>query len=111
MAGQEIPVSTTYKKYKNLDEKFLFINSGYNLRPLDINAAIAHNQYKRLNSFIKIRSINRNLTIKNLLKHKKWDNQFIFILPKKNIKPSWFGLPILIDKKIRTDKKIFKFFR
>lgn len=95
------------KKYKNLDEKFLFINSGYNLRPLDINAAIAHNQYKRLNSFIKIRSINRNLIIKNLLKHKKWDNQFIFILPKKNIKPSWFGLPILIDKKIRTDKKKF----
>lgn len=95
------------KKYKNLDDRFLFINSGYNLRPLDINAAIAQNQYKRLNSFIKIRSLNRNLIINNLLKHKKWNNQFIFILPKKNIKPSWFGLPILINEKVKINKKKF----
>ena len=94
-------------KYKNLDDKFLFINSGYNLRPLDINAAIAHNQYKRLNSFIKIRSNNRNLIISSLQKHKNWNNQFNFILPNNNIKPSWFGLPILINKKIKVDKKKF----
>ena len=97
------------KKYKNLDDKFLFINSGYNLRPLDVNAAIAHNQYKRLNSFIKIRSSNRNLIISNLQKHKNWNDQFDFILPKNNIKPSWFGLPILINKKIKVDKKFLNF--
>ena len=28
-------------------------------------------------------------------------------LPKNNIKPSWFGLPILINKKIKVDKKKF----
>ena len=26
------------KKYKDLDEQFLFINSGYNLRPTEIQA-------------------------------------------------------------------------
>jgi CDP-6-deoxy-D-xylo-4-hexulose-3-dehydrase len=52
------------KKYKELDDRFLFINSGYNLRPLDINAAIAHSQYKKLKKFIKIRSKNRELIIK-----------------------------------------------
>ena len=35
------------KKFKNLDDRFLFINSGYNLRPTDIQAAIAENQLKK----------------------------------------------------------------
>ena len=43
------------KKYKMLDDKFLFIGPGYNVRPTDIQAAIALNQFKRLNKFIKIR--------------------------------------------------------
>ena len=35
------------KKYSNIDSRFLFINSGYNLRPTEIQAAIAFNQFKR----------------------------------------------------------------
>ena len=46
-------------KYKNIDDRFLFINSGFNLRPLDISASIGNNQLKRLNFFIKTRNINR----------------------------------------------------
>ena len=95
------------KKYKNLDENFLFINSGYNLRPLDVNAAIAHNQLKRIKQFIKIRSQNRDLIINHIKSHKKWNNQLIFIEPDKRIKPSWFGLPILINKNLKIDKNKF----
>ncbi len=95
------------KKYKHLDEKFMFINSGYNLRPLDVNAAIGLNQYKRLDSFIKTRTSNRNLIIKTLINHPKWNGQFEFISPKKNLKPSWFGFPILINDKIKVNKKDF----
>ena len=36
------------KKFKKIDERFLFINSGYNLRPTEVQAAIAQNQFKRL---------------------------------------------------------------
>ena len=34
------------------DSKFIFINSGFNLRPLDLNAAIASSQLKRINKFL-----------------------------------------------------------
>ena len=35
------------KKYKNIDKNWIFINSGFNLRPTDINAAIGIEQLKR----------------------------------------------------------------
>ena len=95
------------KKFKKLDDRFLFINSGYNLRPTDIQAAIAYNQFKRLNKFITIRNYNRKKIIDKIKNDKKWNNQFYFINPSKQIKPSWFGLPILINKKYSNKKKNF----
>ena len=94
-------------KYKNIDERFLFIGPGYNLRPTDVQAAIANNQLKRLPNFIKTRNSNRNKIISALINHSKWNKQFIFIQPSKNIKPSWFGMPILINKKYRNKKNKF----
>jgi len=95
------------KKFKKLDDRFLFINSGYNLRPTDIQAAIGYNQFKRLNKFISIRNYNRKKIIDKVKKNKKWNNQFYFINHSKQIKPSWFGLPILINKKYINKKKKF----
>ncbi len=95
------------KKFKKLDDRFLFINSGYNLRPTDIQAAIAHNQFKRLNKFITIRNYNRKKIIEKVKNNKKWNNQFYFINHSKMIKPSWFGLPILIKNKFLNKKKNF----
>ena len=95
------------KKFKKIDERFLFINAGYNLRPTEVQAAIAQNQFKRLNSFIKIRKHNRSRIIKNIKKNHKWNDQFYFVSHSKKISPSWFGLPILINKKYSSKKKKF----
>ena len=95
------------KKFKKLDDRFLFINSGYNLRPTDIQAAIAYNQFKRLNKFITTRNYNRKKIIDKIKNNKKWNNQFYFINHSKQIKPSWFGLPMLINKKYSNKKKKF----
>ena len=98
------------KKYKNLNNKFLFINSGFNLRPTDVQAAIANNQLKRLNKFKFIRNQNRNKIIASIKNSKNWKNQFNFINPKKNISPSWFGLPILLNEKYKNKlEKFLKF--
>jgi len=91
------------------DTSFNFINSGFNLRPLDISAAIGLNQFKRINEMIKIRSQNREKIIYKLTKSPMWNNQFSFLEITKNVKPSYFGLPILIDKKNLSKKN--KFFR
>ena len=90
---------------KNSNKKFNFINSGFNLRPSEISAAIGYSQLKRLNRFKKTRSKNRMKIINKLKKSKKWSNQFTFIDSVKNLDPSWFGLPILINKPFLKKKR------
>ena len=67
------------KKNPHLDPRYIFINSGFNLRPTDIQGAIAHNQFKRLDLLMRQRNQNRNIIIKTLKSSKKWNNQFRFI--------------------------------
>ena len=55
----------------------------------------------------KIRSENRNKIINSLLRSPLWSEQFTFLNPTENLKPSWFGLPILINKKYMKNKKKF----
>ena len=93
------------KKYKNIDSKFLFVNSGYNLRPTEINAAIGLSQFKSLNKFNKTRKANRSKIIKKLISNKKWKDQVSFIKNKIQTDPSWFGLPMLINTKYKKYKK------
>ena len=95
------------KKFKKLDDRFLFINSGYNLRPTEVQAAIAQNQFKRLGNFINIRKKNRNKIIETIKKNPKWDDQFKFVKQSKSVSPSWFGLPIIINIKYLNKKKKF----
>lgn len=92
------------KKSKN---KFNFINQGFNLRPLEVSAAIGLSQLKRLNKMIKTRSYNRSKILKKLKNSNEWDNQYDFFEPQKNLKPSWFGLPLLIKKKFIKKKGLF----
>ena len=95
------------KQNPQLDPRYIFINSGFNLRPTDIQAAIAHNQFNRLDKLKKFRNINRNLLINKITKSKKWNNQFQFISIPKNIDPSWMGLPILLSNRFKNKKKKF----
>jgi len=91
----------------NNKDNFNFINSGFNLRPLEISAAIGFNQFKRLNQFKKIRFNNRIKIIEKLRKSKNWKDQFSFIEPIKKLDPSWFGLPILINENLKKKKNKF----
>ncbi|WP_440634204.1 DegT/DnrJ/EryC1/StrS family aminotransferase [Candidatus Pelagibacter sp. HIMB1746] len=95
------------KKYKNLNEKFLFINSGYNLRPTEVQAAIGLSQFKKLRYFKNIRNSNRNKIISYLKKSNKWDNQFQFVEINNKIEPSWFGFALLINKEFLKNKNYF----
>ena len=95
------------KKIGNLNKDFIFINSGFNLRPTDIAAAMAFNQFKRLKILMKIRDDNRTKIINQLLNSRNWNQQFVFIKAASNVSPSWFGLPILISEKFVDCKNKF----
>ena len=36
------------KKYSNLDPRYIFINSGFNPRPTDIQSVLGNNQFKKI---------------------------------------------------------------
>jgi len=92
---------------KSNNKKFNFINSGFNVRPLEVSAAIGLNQFKRLPKMISIRSYNRNKIIKTLKNSHNWNEQFTFFKHKKDLKPSWFGFPLLINPKFEKKKEKF----
>ena len=96
------------KKFKNLDKKFIFYNSGYNLRSTDIAASIGLSQFKDLNKFIKIRNKNRLKIINEMNKNIKLKSKIRIIKENKLVKASWFGIPILIQDNLNKNQIIRK---
>lgn len=92
---------------RHLDSRFIFYNSGFNLRPTDVSAAIGFSQFKDMNKLINIRNINRNKIVSSLKQNPKINNNFYFIEPNKNTKPSWFGIPILIKNENNRKKFLY----
>lgn len=77
------------------DGRYLYTNIGYNLKPLEFQAAFGLEQLKKLPNFLKAREKN----FKELHKEfKKYED--LFILPKSlpKAKPAWFSFPITIRK-------------
>ena len=99
--------ATNAKKYPKLDPRYIFINSGFNVRPTDVQASMGLNQFKRLNHFIKNRTLNKFKIINKIKKDKRWANQFSFVEIPKSVVPSYMNLPIFIDKKYKNIKKKF----
>ena len=83
----------------HLDKRFIFYNSGFNLRPTEIAGAIGRSQFKDLFKFKKIRNLNRKNIVNLFKKNKKIKRSIQIIKPNKYVNPSWFGLPLIVDKK------------
>ncbi len=96
------------KLNKNLDKRFIFYNSGFNLRSTDICASIGLSQFKDLDKFIKIRSENRIKILREFKKNKKINNYMNIIQENKFTKPSWFGIPIVGKKTLNKEAFIKK---
>ncbi len=93
---------------KHLDPKFIFYNSGFNLRPTEISAAIGNSQFKDLDRLISLRNKNRDLIVSALEKNNKIKRNLKFIEKNSNTKPSWFGIPVLLNKSLNKKKFLKK---
>jgi CDP-6-deoxy-D-xylo-4-hexulose-3-dehydrase len=82
---------------KNIDNRFCFINVGYNLRPMEIQAAMGLIQLKKLDEFNNNRIQNYERVV-NLIKNSKSDKLTIFT-KEENSNPAWFSLPFILNKK------------
>ena len=81
-----------HEKYSNVDPRFMFVNVGYNLRPMEISAAIGKCQLLRLESMNANRKENRERLIQGLKAHRDWKDQLRFpFSPDDYADPAWFG--------------------
>tara|TARA_B100001057_G_scaffold240849_1_gene241204 strand:+ start:3244 stop:4434 length:1191 start_codon:yes stop_codon:yes gene_type:complete len=94
--------------FPNLDKRFIFYNSGFNLRPTEINAAIGYSQFVDMDDFILLRNKNRNSIIRALKRSYKISKKISFLEIDAETKPSWFGLVVFLNKKINKRKFIYK---
>lgn len=75
------------------DHKYVYSHIGYNLKPIEIQAAIGLEQLKRLDNFTMLRRRNWDILRKGL-NHLQ---EFLYLPDApKNSEPSWFGFMITI---------------
>lgn len=87
---------------KDYDKRFTYINIGYNLQPMDLQAAMGLYQLKRLPEFIEKRKNNFKQIHSELSKYEQY-----FMLPESLPKadPCWFAFPITVKKEAPFERK------
>ena len=90
------------KEFPDVDKRFLFYETGFNLRPTEIQGAFGIHQMKKLDGFVKIRKNIAKEWNKNLNKFKDY-----LILPEERdgTTHSYFAYPITIKKNAPFSRK------
>jgi CDP-6-deoxy-D-xylo-4-hexulose-3-dehydrase len=59
-------------KHPDIDDRFLFYHTGYNLRPTEVNAAFGLHQWPRLPEFLKTRAENHAFWMRRMEPYREW---------------------------------------
>ena len=84
------------KKYNGIDPRFLFINIGYNFRPMEIQGGFGIHQITKLEEFINVRRVNAEFWQKRL---KKYAAYFTVHEQKPGTRHVWFACAIVVNPK------------
>lgn len=82
--------------HPGVDPRFLFVNAGFNFRPMEIQAALGLMQLRKLPGMNANRIANRDALIAALRAHPHWRNQLEFPEAPAGADPVWFGFPALL---------------
>lgn len=90
-------------EWPDVDPRFTFVNLGYNVRPLDVQAAIGGVQLARLPEMNASRNANRARILEAMQSHPLWREQFHAAQPDVASQPAWFGLAMRLagDRPLR----------
>lgn len=91
------------REHNHIDPRFLFINMGYNVRPMEIQAAFGLQQLKRLHEMNAHRRTNVSQLRAAFRAHPSWREQLHFPVASPHIDPCWFGFPFLVDNAISVN--------
>lgn len=87
-------------QYPDLDSRFTFVNLGYNVRPMEIQAAMGIGQLQKLKLKNDTRKINYN-KIKNKIENDSRNNFLSFPKETENADIIWFGITLFLNDKIK----------
>src|SRR4051794_22966998 len=75
------------------DHKYIYSHLGYNLKPIDVQAAIGRQQLRKLDGFVAARRANHARLCAALAPYQEF-----LVLPSAtpHSEPSWFGLLVLV---------------
>lgn len=94
--------STIYTKLEDpFYESFNFIMPGFNVRPIEIEAAAGIEQLKKLDGFIEQRRKNALLFKERIAKETN------FLTQQETGKSSWFGFAIILPEEIKSQRNAF----
>ena len=79
----------------DIDPRFNFVNLGYNLRPLEVQAAFGIIQLARIREMNRVRNENRHKIIAAMTAHPLWSDQYSFTRASTGTSPAWFGFTLL----------------
>jgi CDP-6-deoxy-D-xylo-4-hexulose-3-dehydrase len=91
------------REHSHIDPRFLFVNMGYNLRPMEIQAAFGLEQLKRLDEMNRHRRENVARIRAAFAAHPAWRGQLLFPQATPGLEACWFGFPFLVDESVRLD--------
>ena len=91
----------------HIDPRFLFVNVGYNLRPMEIQAAFGLEQLKRLDEMNHQRRANVQRIRAAFARHPRWRGQLQFPEATAQLDACWFGFPFLVDPALELDYRKF----
>lgn len=95
-------------KYPAVDSRFMFINIGYNLRPMEFQGAMGSIQLRKLD--VQNRHRVRNfLHLRDLIEgHPDYRKQFTFMeVSNSKVEPCWFGFPCLLHPDWEEERSNF----
>ncbi len=82
------------QEYPDIDPRFLFINSGYNLRATELQGGFGNKQLPKLDKFISARSENAEYWRSAFSKYSEF---FRFQQTTQDSLHSWFGFPMSVE--------------
>lgn len=89
-------------RYSGIDDRFLFVNIGFNVRPTEIQGGFGIQQMKKLDKFIEIRRENAKYWSKEL---QEFCEYLLLPTERENVKHVWFGYPITVKPTAPFDRE------
>jgi len=108
---RNLPVDTQekYKKdFPEIDDRYMFVNLGYNLRPMELQAVMGQIQLKKLNDKNINRIYNFNKIREHLLSDPRNTNVITLPVSQSNSYIAWFGLCMCIHTQYESKLADFK---